>query len=457
MKISVVLFKSKTLADGTHPVMLRFSHKDKMKYISTGQSSRYWSKTTNRIGSKDPNYEAKNRVIDEMYLKYKNRLADIEREGIEPTFELLLSEQAIVNGDADKSNYINIIQEKSDSCTAHRTKKEYLTFKKVMIELYGDYIDVNEINQGWVDEFRRKIDEYYGSHNSQKNHCIKCIVYGAYTFAIEREYVKFPKRLKCKDFVHIKGQTDLSNEEITNIIRNYKKNMCALKDFLSEEQQIALGTFILMMAFQGISNIEIAQLKVKDLTFKTVKKLDVDLERYYNNSVYRERIDAEQEVKEIVVVNAKRQKTHIPFVINCEKTIITPLLEIFYDGKDGEEYLLPCLSSEIEGNEAKTIVRVANWFTTNAKVLRECMNWFCDTFNEARIRKLTYYMARHAFINRLNDLNVPHNLIQKFIGHKEGVLQSSYITPPTEWECAEITSMIFNQGETIESLIKNRP
>lgn len=38
-KLKIVLFKSKKLKDGRHPIMVRIAHKDKMKYVATGLSA----------------------------------------------------------------------------------------------------------------------------------------------------------------------------------------------------------------------------------------------------------------------------------------------------------------------------------------------------------------------------------------------------------------------------------
>jgi hypothetical protein len=38
MKISIILYKSKTLADGSHPLMVRISQLKDKKYFSTGLS-----------------------------------------------------------------------------------------------------------------------------------------------------------------------------------------------------------------------------------------------------------------------------------------------------------------------------------------------------------------------------------------------------------------------------------
>ena len=93
--------------------------------------------------------------------------------------------------------------------------------------------------------------------------------------------------------------------------------------------------------------------------------------------------------------------------------------------------------------------RVSKWFGIISKHLRKVIEPF------KKIPDLTYYMARHAFINRINGLDIPHSTIRKLIGHAEGSLKE-YIAPPTDWEIADITAQIFNQGATVRELLENR-
>ena len=75
-----------------------------------------------------------------------------------------------------------------------------------------------------------------------------------------------------------------------------------------------------------------------------------------------------------------------------------------------------------------------------------------EIVNHRMSNKITYYIARHAFINHLDEINTPHALIRKMIGHKNNTLEKSYINKPTEWEQADIIFKIFNKEETIEDL-----
>ncbi|MBD5275710.1 MAG: hypothetical protein HDS37_06370 [Bacteroides sp.] len=454
MKISKCLFTSKVYKNGEHPVMLRIYHK-KIKYISTSVTcqAKHWNKKTLQVSSRDPRYKEKNDQINSIYLKYQNRWQELIDNKVEPTIENLLSEESIEK--TDETNLIWLFKAKSDTCEAPRTEKEYLTFKRVFEALYGSYIDINTIDQKWVDNMRERIDEYYGEHNSQKNHLIKCFK-GVYTFADEKEYLKNPKKLKCKNFLHIKGETDLTNEQVSTIINAYKKDIVENARGLKKSEKEALGVFIFMLAFQGLSNIDLASLKKEDLTFESAKKIDVEVEKYHNNKEYKDYVDREQEIREVVIVQTKRRKTKIPVKIVCDKESIIPILELFYDGKENDEYLIPCFSAKKERDKTKEMQRCGNYFNNIEKKLKSYLDEYCTIHGYSKIPKITYYMARHAFVNRVSNLDVPHNLIRKLIGHKEGVLEKYYLIPLTKWEQAHVTFRIFNDEVSIRQLLSQR-
>ena len=52
--IRIVLFKSKTLSNGKHPVMVRITHRRKVKYIGTGYnaSEKEWDEKKSRFKKK---------------------------------------------------------------------------------------------------------------------------------------------------------------------------------------------------------------------------------------------------------------------------------------------------------------------------------------------------------------------------------------------------------------------
>lgn len=457
MKIAKVLFTSKTLKDGTHPVMIRLQEPRLLpKYKATGVSTKYWSKTKAEVGAKDPKADEKNKIINKMYLKFQNRKAMIEEMGMEVTAELLMSDQPIKQTpQGDRRNFLYLMEEKANSCQAPRTKNEYITFKKALTSIYGDFIDVEEINQQWANHFRMKIDDHWGSHNSQKNHCIKC-VYGTYTFASDNGYITNARRLKIEDFPHIKADNYITYEEVTAIINLYKKFVVGnFNPDMTDDQKMALSIFCFLIAMQGVSQIDLSGVKVGDLVVKRIAKKQRHIERYRNNPLYREIFDKEQEYRDIVVAKLNRRKSKVPVEIVMDKETIEPFLIMFgFYTKGKDEYLIPCFSKKTEGDKKKEIQRCGNFYQNLTSVLNDFLSETEKMDDSPKFQRITYSMSRKAFINTLYDLGVDPNLVRKFIGHGGKTMEKYYVTPPDEWEQSDMTRLIFNQEITIKRMME---
>lgn len=458
MKITKVLYTSKTLANGEHPIMIRIAHKGKNKYVTTSTSCKasHWSKTLELIGAKDSKREEKNKIITSLYLLLQNRLADMEEKGIEPTYELLLSTEPIKDEDKERINLIHLYGLKAEASKAPRTKGEYRTMQRVMQHIYGDFININDISQVWANELREKIDRYYGEKNAQKNHFIKCFQ-GTYSYAEEIGVIPFRKAIRIKNFKHEKEDKYLSTEEVSVILSAYKKDIVARARALEPQQELALSVFILMMAFQGIANIDLAGVRVKDIEIKTIKKISVDWEQYYNSEEYKQKIDHEQEERNVVVMTFYRRKTEARVEVCADYLSISPILQNLMREKSGDDYLIPCFSDKTIGNKKKEIERSGRFYHKLKVILNGYLKEFCEIWNLKEIENLTYYQARSAFVNQVADMDIPHNLIQKMLGQKQSVLEKHYLKPATQWEQSEVSYRIFNKTITIADLLSQRP
>lgn len=474
MQIAKVLFTSKKLADGTHPVMIRFQHNKKTKYLATGfsTSKSYWHK---KNGLTQKSREADNREIDNILLKYQNRLNEILNNKQEPTFEAVMSETPTPKA-TDGSNFIDVVREKG-TAKAIGTKKLYDRLATELEDLYGDYINIKDVKQTWFDEFREKIDKKLGKSNRMKNILISTLC-SSLNYGVQREYVDYFKIREVKKFEEQRNEEslNLTNNEITKMMMAYKKDVVLRSRRLKKNELESIALYMLHLAMQGLANVDMAAIKCKQLEFRTIYKIDVDAERYNNNAAYKAQIDAEQEKREVVVINnIYRKKTGSKVKIVMDRESIEPLLEIFYYGKDQNDYLIPCFNRGDSFNDKeelinakgevvldkdgkpKTFSKIVNcYYTTKTAQINRYMKEFCKIWEMDEIKHITYYMARHQFANRLNDLGISQNLIKKMMGQRTDVLQKYYLTGNTEWEQSEATILLFNQGETIKNLLEQR-
>lgn len=92
--ITAVLYTSKTLANGEHPVMIRVSYNGKRNYKSTGVtcSKKYWNEKKELINKGYPNYEALNTIIQQKKSELLNKELEYKVEGSEYSSSKLLSD-----------------------------------------------------------------------------------------------------------------------------------------------------------------------------------------------------------------------------------------------------------------------------------------------------------------------------------------------------------------------------
>ena len=189
---------------------------------------------------------------------------------------------------------------------------------------------------------------------------------------------------------------------------------------------------------------------------KTIKKISVNQEKFLNSTEYREELENNQEERKVVTLTFRRRKTGSEVRIISDYLSISPILEKFMDSKTEDDYLIPCFSAKTQNDEKKEIQCVARFFNKNKTILNDYLSKFCAIWNLDRIENLTYYQARAAFANRVAEMGVSYNLIQKMMGHKQSVLERHYIAPPTDWEQSEVSYRIFNEQTTIADLLSQR-
>lgn len=457
MIISKVLYTSKKLKDGTHPIMIRFqAPKQSPKYVSTGfsVSKSYWSK---KSGLTQKSREADNRKIDEILRKYQARKDEIESNGQEATYELLLSDQKI-DKKKNKNNFIEIVRMKAKTYTKYNSRKEFDDLADILEELYGDYIDVNEINQFFLDDFQKLVDNKFGDKTRKKNIvCQKFVT--SYEYAKGRDLVEKHRPLKYKVYKHYKKEEgrDLDPTEISALINAYKKD-CILKTRIKKNHKDAMMLWMLHLAFQGVAPVDMGNLKVGDFKFDKVYKIRPNIEKYNNEPDYKEQVDRDQEVREVVKLRFNRDKTSTPVTVVVDRESVEPLLEYYIYGRDKNEYVLP-IRKEGMDNETFTKKR-KSYYGNKIKRINVYMKWYCKFFEVPPLQHITYYQARHAFINMLNDLDphkFPQTLLKRMVGQLDDVMNQYYIKPVDEWICTEATREIFNQGyTTIKQLMEER-
>lgn len=91
-RIKVILFKSKKLADGTHPIMIRVNANGVRKYITTGQKCKpqYWDEKNACVKPRYPDHEQINLHISQMKEALTNENYELKKKRAKVTADRLL-------------------------------------------------------------------------------------------------------------------------------------------------------------------------------------------------------------------------------------------------------------------------------------------------------------------------------------------------------------------------------
>jgi len=92
MKIKVILYTSKVLSNGEHPIMIRINDGDKRKFKATGFSTtpRFWDTKDNCLRNSHPNKSLIEKLIDNMIKEIKDRKLELESEQKDFTADMLM-------------------------------------------------------------------------------------------------------------------------------------------------------------------------------------------------------------------------------------------------------------------------------------------------------------------------------------------------------------------------------
>lgn len=449
MKVGIELFKGKLLSDGRNPIAIRLTDKSKTKYKMIGISciAKNWNNDKKKITCREVDYKIKNQIIKERFDETYYRAEWFLKNNIEIDFEYILSNKPLElytnndNTNLDYRNFIDIIKARIQSYDKIKTRENYQSFLKLMIKLYDDYININEVNQAFALRFRAKLDEL-GFSSNHKNGMIKCFT-SSYKFGVENRWIVNPYTISLKKYPYQAENRDITNQDFTKIISLFKKHIQANFN-MSRFESLAL--FCLDIAFQGLAPFDLAKIKIKDLELCTIKRIDEDYEQFNNDIDYRKYIAKKQQIRNVIKINTYRAKTNTIVPICCDYSTIRPVLYYLCKGKTKDDYLVNCYNSKKNYNEKQLHNRCGNYFMNQSIKLNSLINELSIS------NKVTFYIARHAFINCLDKKNISHDLIRKMVGHKSSTLEKSYINKPTDWEQADIIFQIFNDIETIENL-----
>ncbi|MBR1521785.1 MAG: site-specific integrase [Bacteroidaceae bacterium] len=450
--ISAILYTSKTLANGEHPIMLRVSYNGQRKYKSLGLScsERLWNENKQEVRLGHPMARNMNTIIRNEIDKANKYVMGLEGKEDYSANSII---KALTKTAPTTHTLFSLFEERIDYFT-HTTKKMntatgYRTLVNIIKRFTGNEdVELFELTKSWAKDFEAYLRTKYTDNSIRKFFdCLKAIM----NYAAEKEYIKesplnnykFSKDLDCRtrkralsvmdmhrlmkyyyDTYGMYGDKERPNLETTKVhYWNQKfKPRGTTKLTPIDAEQFSLALYLTSYHFQGLALVDLAHLKRKDLHIKEVVDLEQYIEDYARHG--EEYAEAHKEVTEYYEIFTKRAKTNKPTRILCEAQLLIPYLNPFDSCITGDE-------DEEELNDYVFPIFDKDNDDENAKFGRMTYATYLVNVNLKRVAKkiglgegITFYSARHSYASNLYHANVAMGLIAQNMGRNPAEIQT---------------------------------
>ncbi|MEZ5059716.1 MAG: site-specific integrase [Saprospiraceae bacterium] len=399
----IVLYKSKTLKDGSHPVMLQIVEDRKPFRISLGYNAHLneWDEAKCRFKRNKENYKAKNEILREKEIQAEKTLDTIQLQNkpVTPTYfkEIFLK-------DKKNTNVFEFIDElcqdfnskgKAGTSNTYRdTRNALLKFTSGKKNLYFTDIDYTFLDKFETHLFSRGCT---GGGISVYMRTLKAIINKAIKQGyLDNNLYPFRSSINRNGYSpeHLKSKASpraLSLEDIEKF-----------KNFESSQYphlQFSHTLFLFSYYARGMNFKDMAQLKWSDL---------------YDNKIHY-----------------TRDKTGAFFSIGISENIKS----IFEGFQKDSPYIFPILS-----DFHKTPIQIKNR-------LKKCLRKFNSDLKEIAetldiSTNVTSYVARHTFANTLKKNKANIGLISQAMGHSDIKITNAYLKNFEDSELDELDKLL---------------
>lgn len=158
--VTAVLYKSKTLASGEHPVMIRVCYNSKRRYKSTGLScpAKWWNAAKQEVRERHPLAPNMNAIIGSELTALKNKVLDFEAARGCPTPCSAYSRLRCGNPRPGKPMY-DLFEERiayfRDTLQKHNTAAGYQTLLHI-VERFSQHrtVELFDVDGAWLRRVR---------------------------------------------------------------------------------------------------------------------------------------------------------------------------------------------------------------------------------------------------------------------------------------------------------------
>lgn len=449
--ISVILYRSKVLANGDHPIMLRVSYNGVRKYKSIGLhcAEKHWNERKHEVRASHPLAANMNKIIRTELDKANQYVIGIEGKDYSAnTIVKALSKSAPTNHTLftlfeERLDYFYNVSKKYNTATGYKTLLN-------IIKRYCDNEDMElfEVDTAWLSGFEAHLRLRYKDNSIRKHFdCFRAI----FNYAVSKDYIKetpfadfhYSKKLDCRT-----RKRALTDQELLTLMYYYDVAYGELSDgtykipektkvhYWNERfkpkgtnkltkidaEQFSLALFFLSFFLQGLALVDIAHLKRKDLQRKFILNRKKYEEDFNSHGVKYANANAEHEM--VYEIYTKRAKTSVDTRIIVSVYDVDKYLEPFYgrilrieEWGDQDDYLIPIFDKDNESEAAKfgRMTYVNYLVNKNLKSVAARLGLS---------QGITFYSARHTYASNLYHANVPIGLIAQNMGRNPAEIQT---------------------------------
>lgn len=378
--VNVVCYKSKTLANGEHPLMIRLCQGRKLKYLSLGISilPQFWDFEKNKPRRNCPNKELINNLITEKTKEFSNQIIEFKSESKDFTVTKLV--ETVVGGNSIQT-VSDFLHSEIDRLYNEGRLKYASTFKELRASLleFNKHLDVyfSDIDINWLKQYESFLrNKGLGDNSIGVRFRTFRVLYNR---AITENIVKadyYPFRIyKVSKLKKETVKRSITKTDVEQII-NYKVDR--------EYTQLAIDLFYFSYLSGGINFVDMAYLTRDNI---------IDTRLVYNRKKTKKLIKLPIQDKALFIV--KKYHSDNPYLF--------PILSAFHK------------TAQQKANRVHKVLAIIN---KSLKAVGEELNLPID---------LTTYVARHTYATVLKRSGVNTSIISESLGHSSEKITQIYL------------------------------
>jgi site-specific recombinase XerD len=382
--VNVLCYRSKTLSNGEHPLMLRICKDGKKKYqsLKITINPRFWDFEKERPRRNCPNKEYIENVISTNLYKFNKQIIELKSEGKEYSAQTLIAKENRKNQQKTVGDFYKDLLNEMEQMGQYGNWRFYKSSFNSVTEFTNGKMDFlfSEIDLSWLNSYEQWLKKRgnKGTTISVQFRTLRA-VYNKAIQSLSAKKVNYPfDDFKLNKFDTSTNKRAISKDDIAKIVN---------LELTDSRLIFARDIFVFSYLCGGINFVDIANLKAENL-------IDGRLSYY-------------------------RQKTHKTINI----TLLNEAREILkrYSESRLDNYLFPILDINSHITPKQKQHRIHNLtfqIDTRLKQIAE----LCGIKTN-----LTTYVARHSFATVLKKSGVNVALISEALGHSDLATTQIYL------------------------------